>query len=198
MNKLFVITSNPGKLLEIQEKFKPLAIQVIQKNIGYPEIQADTLEEVAEFGVKWLQKRVRYPFILEDSGLFIDKLKGFPGVYSKSVFYTIGLPGVLKLLKDTEKNQRTAVFRSVIALCEPKKKPVLFLGECKGNINETIQGTNGFGYDPIFIPLGETRTFAQMTTSEKNQYSHRGKSLENLIKIIQKKRKKEVRKFIVF
>ena len=78
-------------------------------------------------------------------------------------------------------NSRRAVFRSVFAYVEPDKKPLLFQGECYGRIALEERGGHGFGYDPIFIPDGETRTFAEMGTSEKNKFSHRGKSLEKLI-----------------
>ena len=191
MTVLYVITSNHGKFSEIEKHVGSLGISVIQNDFGYPEIQADTLEDVARFGVDWVQRQFPYAFILEDSGLFIDAFQGFPGVYSKYVFFTIGLPGVLKLLDDRKVHQRTAVFRSVIAFGEPGKKPVLFIGECKGKISKTLRGTNGFGYDPIFIPDGETKTFAQMTIHEKNLCSHRGKSVEKFIDFLQKKGKKK-------
>ena len=178
MKKLYFITGNKGKLIEIQERVKTLDIKVIQKDLGYPELQAETLEEVAEYGANHIQKQFNESFILEDAGLFIDNLDGFPGVYSKYVFYTIGLAGILKLMEN--KKIRSAVFRSVYAYAEPEIKPVLFLGECKGTITTKEKGTGGFGYDPLFIPDGKSLTFAEMTTEEKNRYSHRGKALDKL------------------
>ena len=91
MKQLYFITSNKGKLAEIQHRAKPFNITVIQQDLGYPEIQADSLEEVAEYGVNHIQQRFNKPFIVEDAGIFIDDLDGFPGVYSKYVYYTIGL-----------------------------------------------------------------------------------------------------------
>ncbi len=181
MKKIYFLTSNKGKFVEAQKKFLEIQIEVVQKNIGYPEIQADSLEEVAFFGVEHVLKNFKSPFILEDAGLFIDALKGFPGVYSAYVFHTVGSDGVLKLMKDTKAEDRTAVFRSVFAYGKSDLKPHLFVGECKGVISTIKCGNNGFGYDPIFIPQNSDKTFAEMNISEKNSYSHRGKSLEKLI-----------------
>ena len=184
MKQLYFITGNMGKLAEIQERVKTLDIKVIQKDLGYPEIQAETLGEVADYGVDCIQKQFNEPFILEDAGLFIDVLDGFPGVYSKYVFYTIGLKGILKIMKNITK--RSAVFKSVYAYAKQNTKPILFVGECKGTITKKEQGTSGFGYDPIFIPDSESKTFAEMTTEEKNRYSHRGKALDKLFDFLQK------------
>ena len=181
--KLYFITGNKGKQMEAKEKLSRINIDVVQKNLGYPEIQADSLEEVACYGVKHIQESFDKPFILEDAGLFIDGLKGFPGVYSAYVFHTIGCKGILKLMEKT--SNKKAVFRSIFAYGQPDEKPVLFIGECPGTISETEKGSNGFGYDPIFIPDGKTRTFAEMQINEKNNYSHRGKSLEKLMNFLE-------------
>ena len=178
MKKLYFITGNKGKLIEIQERIKTIDIKVIQKDLGYPELQAETLEEVAEYGTNHIQKQFKESFILEDAGIFIDDLDGFPGVYSKYIFYTIGLAGILKLMEN--KTIRSAVFRSVYAYAEPNSKPIFFIGECKGTITTKEKGTGGFGYDPLFIPDDKSLTFAEMTTKEKNIYSHRGKALDKL------------------
>ncbi len=182
---IYFITSNKGKAIEAKSKFSAFNIDVIQKNFGYPEIQAGTLEDVAFFGAEEVQKSFGHPFFLEDAGLFIDALNGFPGVYSSYVYYTIGCSGILKLLKSLDDKKRSAYFKSVIAFAEPNKKPLIFTGECKGIISEKILGDHGFGFDPIFIPNGEDKTFAQMETEEKNRFSHRGKSLEKLISFFQ-------------
>ena len=180
MKTLYFITGNKGKVLEAKTKFSDLNIDIIQKDLGYPEIQADSLEDVALFGAEYIQKKFNHPFILEDAGLFIDALHGFPGVYSAYVFYKIGCSGILKLLNELNYNERKATFKSVYAYGESNGKPILFIGESRGKISKKELGEHGFGYDPIFIPDGETRTFAQMETKEKNQVSHRGKSLNKL------------------
>ena len=179
MKKIYFITSNKGKTIEAKQKLSSVGIDVIQKNLGYPEIQADSLEEVATYGVECIQKKSDKSFILEDAGLFIDGLGGFPGVYSAYIFYTIGCEGILKLMKGMD--DRKATFRSVFAYGQAVSKTKLFVGECKGTIAETMKGDNGFGYDPIFTPENSTKTFAEMTTEEKNKHSHRGKSIDKLL-----------------
>jgi len=181
VKEIYFITGNKGKILEAKQKFSKVNIKIIQKNIGYPELQTDSLKKVAEFGIDDLRKRFDKAFIIEDAGLFIDSLNGFPGVFSAYVFQTIGCEGILQLLKNIEKNNRAAVFKSVYAYFKPGKKPLFFTGECHGHISDKIIGGNGFGYDPIFIPNDSDKTFAEMKTDEKNKYSHRGKSLDKLI-----------------
>jgi len=183
---IYFITSNKGKALEAKKKFSTFDIDVVQKNLGYPEIQADSLEDVAFFGAEDVKKRFDKPFFLEDAGIFIDALNGFPGVYSAYVYYSIGCKGVLKLLEGFNDDKRKACFKSVIAYSEPGKKPLIFIGECKGKISFKTMGNHGFGFDPIFIPEGEEKTFAQMETDEKNCFSHRGKSLEKLLNFLVK------------
>lgn len=188
MKTLYFVTSNKGKLAEAQEKLQGLPVTLVQHDIGYPEIQAETLEEVVRFGVKTLRQQVEKPFILEDAGIFIDHLKGFPSVYSAYVYYTIGCEGILRLLEGVAADKRTARFKSVYTYSEPGMDEIcLFHGECKGRIASSMKGNHGFGYDPIFIPNGEQKTFAQMTQKEKNQRSHRGKALEKLDDFLKKK-----------
>ena len=181
MKTVYFITGNEGKLKEAREGLSKVDVEVIQKNLGYPEIQANTLEDVACFGVEHIQEKFSNPFILEDAGLFIDALNGFPGVYSAYVFYTIGCSGILKLMKGVNEGKRKACFKSVFVYGIRGERPKFFIGECHGKISNREQGDHGFGYDPIFIPNDDTRTFAQMDTKEKNRFSHRGKSLEKLV-----------------
>jgi XTP/dITP diphosphohydrolase len=108
-------------------------------------------------------------------------------VYSAFVFYRIGCLGILRLMEDIKDNNRKACFKSVIAFKEPNKDVELFIGESHGSISKKQVGENGFGYDPIFIPKNKKKTFAQMDTSEKNQFSHRGKSLNILIDFFKNK-----------
>ena len=172
--ELSFITSNPGKVREAKKYLEPLGVKIKQVNFGYPEIQADTLEEVAEYGVKWLSKRIEGPFFLDDSGLFIEPLRGFPGVYSAYVYKTLGIQGILKLLEGM--SDRRAYFKSVIAYWDGKVH--LFTGKVEGEITNESIGSDGFGFDPIFRPSGFEKTFAEMTTEEKNMISHRGRALE--------------------
>ncbi|HEX08340.1 MAG TPA: XTP/dITP diphosphatase, partial [Thermoplasmatales archaeon] len=174
MKILYFVTSNKGKYIEAKEKLKEIKnLKLEQRRINYPEIQADTLEEVVKHGINYLKERLKEPFILEDAGLFIEHLNGFPGVYSAYVFKTIGCKGILSLMDGIDK--RNAYFKSVIGFYNPKtNEKKIFKGISKGKISSKMRGTNGFGYDPIFIPEGESRTFGEMETEEKNKYSHRG------------------------
>lgn len=177
---VYFITSNQHKFEEIQ---KMTSIDIRRKRIDYPEIQADSLEEVARYGIEYCYSKVREPCFVEDSGLFIDCLSGFPGVYSKYVFTTLGCCGILKLLE----NERGAHFRSVIAF-KDERKMSLFTGDVTGTIAEIERGVHGFGFDPIFIPEGEERTFAEMTVEEKNLYSHRGKAFKMIVAYLEQVR----------
>jgi len=181
---LYFVTGNQGKVREFRSALEPLGHTVDQLQMPYPEIQADSLEEVARFGARWLVERTERFIVLEDSGLFIDSLEGFPGVYSAYVYQTVGLEGVLKLMTGMDVERRSATFRSVIAMCSPGREPDLFIGECSGRISTSLAGEGGFGYDPLFVPDGEKRTFAQMDVEEKNRLSHRGRALDAMVHVL--------------
>ena len=116
--------------------------------------------------------------MLEDSGLFIKALNGFPGVYSAYVFQTIGHLGILRLMEGIR--ERDARFESRIALCLPDGNIELVSGTCPGTIPQTMRGSEGIGFDPVFIPKGDYRTFAEMSIEEKEVHSHRGQALSAL------------------
>ena len=176
MKDLYFITSNKGKSNEATNRLIKEDIKVIQKNLGYPEIQANSLEDVVNFGVNYIIKKFHKPFIIEDAGIFIEAFNGFPGPYSKFVFNTVGLKGILKLMDSVE--NRNAYFMSVVAFGSPQEQPTCFVGKVNGKIGLQQKGNSGFGYDPIFIPDdSEGRTFAELTVNEKNWLSHRGKAL---------------------
>ncbi len=168
------VTSNKHKVAEIQ---KMTSMLIEQKNLNYPEIQADTLESVAEFGIEFCYVTLGEPCFIEDSGLFVDALSGFPGVYSNYVYRTLGCEGILALLG----KKRKATFKSVIAF-KDERGTTLFSGEVKGEIAKALKGEKGFGFDPIFIPEGEEKTFAQMDPEEKNLYSHRARAFRTFVK----------------
>ncbi|MDG6220976.1 MAG: RdgB/HAM1 family non-canonical purine NTP pyrophosphatase [Candidatus Thermoplasmatota archaeon] len=183
------VTSNKSKAEELGEKLAPLGYSVMQVDLGYPEIQTDCLEKVVEYGLEDLRKRREDDIIIEDSGLFIDALGGFPGIYSADVFKTLGNRGVLKLMEG--ESNRHARFRTVIGVLMDGQK--LFAhGSCQGSIASLPRGEGGFGYDPIFIPDGQTgggqegvgRTFGEMSGEEKNEYSHRARAAEKLLDIL--------------
>jgi XTP/dITP diphosphohydrolase len=181
--RIYFITSNHSKFLEAKLKLEQVGIELQQKTIVYPEIQSDNLEAIVKFALKWLEGKVKAEAMIEDSGLFIQALNDFPGPYSAWVQRTIGNKGILKLMDKLPSKDRKARFKAVIGYKE-KNKVTFFKGECKGLISKEEKGKSGFGYDPIFVPTGERRTFAQMSAKEKNRYSHRGKALDQLVKYL--------------
>ncbi|MHA1594715.1 MAG: XTP/dITP diphosphatase [Candidatus Baldrarchaeia archaeon] len=175
--KLHVATGNKHKFMELREILSRFGINVEWLKSKIIEIQADDLETIASFSARVAANEYGVPVIVEDAGLFIEELKGFPGPYSSYVFKTIGNEGILKLLKGV-KNRR-AYFKSVIAYCEPGNNPITFDGYVYGVISEEIRGSHGFGYDPIFCPEeGDGRTFGEMILHEKNKLSHRARAAE--------------------
>ncbi len=177
MKALTVITTNDGKFREFTDALSVSDIRIQRLNARYPEIQADSLEEVVVFGMQWLNGKADPPFVIDDSGLFIEGLKGFPGVYSSHAYRTVGNDGILKLMEGI--SDRKAVFMTVIGLFSNGKART-FKGACHGNIAYAARGNGGFGFDPIFCPAGSSRTFAEFSVSEKNEISHRGIALRKL------------------
>jgi len=169
---IYFVTGNRGKF----EEARGILGEVEQRNIGYTEIQADSLDEVAAFGMREVREKLDGPVMIEDAGLFIESLKGFPGVYSAYVFDTIGNEGILRLMDGV--TGRRAVFRSVLGYAEPGMEPIFFRGEIEGEITAEPRGSGGFGYDPIFEVGG--KTIAEMELAEKNRISHRGASIRAL------------------
>lgn len=177
--ELRFVTGNAGKAAELQALVAPLGLRVVADPRGYPEIQADTLEEVARAGAQHLlASGLEPPFLLEDAGLFVSALHGFPGVYSRHALDTIGNAGLLRLLQDVEPESRTAAFRACIAYVDPDRALHTFTGTCKGRIADRAAGDGGFGFDPVFVPEGDVRTFAQLSDAEKNAVSHRGRAVQ--------------------
>jgi len=171
---IYFVTSNKGKFAEAMAIFGGL----VQKDIGYAEIQADTLEEVAQYGMLEVASRLQGPVMLEDAGLFVEALQGFPGVYSAYAQKTIGNAGILRLMDGLE--NRNAYFKSVVAYSEPGMGTVMFSGEVHGQIGFEPRGKKGFGYDPIFY-VGEV-SMGEMDLVEKNKISHRAGSMRALKK----------------
>jgi len=184
MTEIQIITSNNGKIREFKEIFGDSKYVPVQNNIDYPEIQASSLEEVVDFGLSWLQEKIKPPFVIDDAGAFIANLQGFPGVYSRYVYDTIGLEGVLRQMEKVD--ERECTFRCVLGLMTENGEKHKFIGECKGVLIDEKRGNGGFGYDPIFIPEGFDKTFAELTSEEKNSISHRGIAMRKLIDFLLK------------
>jgi XTP/dITP diphosphohydrolase len=178
--ELGLVTSNAGKVRELAAALEPVGHTVAQRALEYPEVQAPTLAAVVEFGLEWLaQRHSGQALLIDDAGLFVDALGGFPGVYSRYAYDTIGPTGVLALLGDGE--ARSAEFRCVLGLLLPDGGRRQFRGSCRGRIAREPRGDGGFGYDPVFVPAGDVRTFAELPLAEKNALSHRGRALAALV-----------------
>tara|TARA_B100000900_G_scaffold414853_1_gene442764 strand:+ start:20030 stop:20623 length:594 start_codon:yes stop_codon:yes gene_type:complete len=187
--KVLFITSNRNKVVEANKTLSSLGFEVEQFLVGglppkFTEPQTSSIAEVSESKINQALELISgtefndHAILVEDSGLFIESLNDFPGVYSSYVSKTIGNKGIIDLLDD--KSNRNAEYRAYTIL---HKKGVFFhaLGVCSGLISTEIRGPNGFGYDPIFIPdFGEGRTFGEMEEYEKTEKSHRAKSLKIL------------------
>jgi XTP/dITP diphosphohydrolase len=183
--KTVFVTSNRHKAEEVLPIFNSYSIPVDVVYAKTLEIQSESLDEIAVFSAVQAYQFVKKPVFVEDAGLFITGLKGFPGPYSSYVYTTLGLEGVLRLVEGTD---RAAVFLSNICYFDPATGPRLFKGVCKGRIAPQPRGSGGFGFDPIFIPEKDTRTFAEMSLEEKNRLSHRGSAVRRLCRWLYKVR----------
>jgi len=173
---VFLATGNIHKFNEARRVLAEFGLSVALLRRKTWEIQHDHLEQIAREAVRRAVEETRLPLIVEDAGLFIGALGGFPGPYSSYVFRTIGCKGILKLMEGVE--ERDAYFESVVAFCRPGGEPICFHGRVDGRITPKERGTSGFGFDPIFEPLeAPGKTFGEMTIKEKNRYSHRARAL---------------------
>jgi len=166
------VSSNKNKFEEAKNIVSKFGLKLEFLKSHLQEIQADTLEEIATHKAMEAFSIYSKPVIVEDAGLFIKSLNGFPGPYSSFVFDTIGNKGILRLVSV----KRDAVFRSIIAYCERDGDVHLFSADVSGSISKKEHGKR-WGFDPIFIPSGRNKTYSQL--KEKNQISHRYMTLKN-------------------
>ena len=184
--KLLFVTNNPHKALEIQAIVPDeISIQTLQ-DVGItteiPET-ANTLEGNALMKMNFIAEQLDVSCFADDTGLEIDALHGAPGVYSARYAgeQRSSEDNIQKVISEMQHcTNRNARFRTVIAL-RWKGATYQFEGSVEGEILTSQIGTEGFGYDPIFKPLGSTLSFAQMTMEQKNQWSHRARAMEKLI-----------------
>ena len=184
--QLVFATNNLNKLKEVQSLI-PQHINLLSlKDIGcfedIPETQ-DTIEGNAIQKAEYIKTKYGYDCFADDTGLEVEVLHGAPGVYSARYAGKQCNPedNMNKLLKALEsKDNKKAQFKTVIALYLNNKIET-FTGICEGEIIKSKRGQNGFGYDPIFQPLGYKQTFAEMDLTLKNSISHRGKAVNQLV-----------------
>ena len=176
---VFFATGNINKFNEARSILSSYGFAVAMLRVKGDEMQSDSLKEIAKTSAVNAFKQSRLPIFVEDAGLFIEALSGFPGPYAAYVYKTIHNSGILRLMENVA--DRQARFQSVIAYCdETLCEPKCFEGESKGEITLTErrqQGKSAFGFDPIFQPIGSCKTFAEMTIEEKNGFSHRAMAI---------------------
>lgn len=192
--KIVVSTDNKNKLREIKDILKDLPVEVISKSeASIPKIEIvedkDTLEGNSLKKAETILKYTNSYVLADDSGLFVDALDGAPGVYSARYAGEDGNDylnniKLLEELKNISDDKRTAKFKCTIALVGPNDIKKIAYGECKGVILKEKRGDNGFGYDPLFMPVGYDKSFAELDGEIKNKISHRSNALKELRKII--------------
>lgn len=189
MNQLVLATKNRGKIREIRSILEDLGIKIssLDDYNQIPQIteSGKTLEQNAVKKAVTVAKCLGLFALADDSGLEVDWLDGVPGVLSarfagESATYEDNNRKLLDLLKGVPPQKRTATFRCVMALASPEGRFWTVEGECKGIIAEELRGTQGFGYDPLFIVPQLGKTFAELEPSVKNRISHRAKALRKL------------------
>lgn len=190
MNKLVLASRNKNKIEEMKALVSDLGIEVFS-TLDFPELEEveedlPTLEENALKKARYVHKKTGLAALSDDTGLEVDALNGAPGVYSAryagdDVSYQ---DNVHKLLNEMsgEKN-RGAQFRTVVALVTDENE-YTYEGICEGEITEDQRGDKGFGYDPVFLPTGYDKTFAELDSSIKNVISHRGKAVQKFISFL--------------
>ena len=171
---LYFVSSNNHKFQEAKIILDSFGIKLGFIKSTLEEIQSNSLKEIALCKAKDAFSKCKKPLIIEDDGIFINSLNGFPGPYSSYIFKTIGNKGILNLLKQNRK----AKFVSIITYCD---KHILqsFDAKIDGSISKSVKG-KGWGYDPIFIPNNLQKTFAEL--NNKNELSHRYKALKKFSK----------------
>lgn len=183
--KIVLATRNPGKVAEIRDVLKELPVRLAGADeVEAPpavEEDAPTLQGNAQKKAQAFHRHTGYPALADDTGLEVDALDGAPGVHTARYAGPEATPADnnAKLLRALDgAATRRARFRTVVAFVDTAGDVHVFEGVCAGHIADAPRGEEGFGYDPVFVPEGETRTFAEMAPAEKNAISHRKRALE--------------------
>ena len=181
--KIVLATRNPGKVAELRALLADLPVELVSAGDldGAPDVEEDapTLEGNARKKAEALHRFAGLPALADDTGLEVDALRGAPGVHSAR-FAGLDADDAAnraRLLRDLDgSDDRGARFRTVLAFADGDDVQ-FFDGICEGQITESERGSEGFGYDALFQPEGETQTFSEMTAEAKNAISHRGRAL---------------------
>ena len=196
METVVAATKNKGKIAEIDRITSGLGFKVISRaEAGVPEgfdteETGSTFEENSRLKAMDMVRLTGLAAVADDSGLVVDALGGEPGVYSARYAGEDADDGdnrkkLLSKIKDVPEDERTARFVCVVTLVTPDGKELQARGTVEGRIIDEERGENGFGYDPVFVPDGYDRTFAEMDAEEKNGISHRGSALSALARMLE-------------
>ena len=184
---LVLATRNAGKTAEIRDLLKAFPVRICNlDDFGpIPEIEEDgtTFDENAYKKAHFAARVLGLPALADDSGLAVEALGGAPGVYSARYAgeKATDADRCAKLLQEMDgQNHRQAAFECVISIAVPEGPALTYEGRCEGQIAHHPKGENGFGYDPIFFHPPSSKTFAEMTMTEKSKVSHRGRALQEL------------------
>jgi len=193
MKKVLIASKNEGKIKEFRKMLAPYGTEVLSLNDlpDAPNVEETgaTFQENARLKAEAIAERYQCLAIADDSGLAVDALGGRPGICSaryagEEKDDRKNIEKVLKELEDVPMNERSARFVCVLAVSRPGSKTVFAEGECRGLITTAPRGEGGFGYDPIFYIPEMNKTFAELTSEEKNAISHRARALKNLEKLL--------------
>ncbi|AGO61088.1 non-canonical purine NTP pyrophosphatase [Ferroplasma acidiphilum] len=169
------VTSNSHKYEEAKALFKSKNIELSWVKMEYEEIQAEDNELICRDSCMKLTEKIDSPFFIDDTGLYIKSLNGFPGPYASYVQSTLGNSRIMEIGAGSEAHFKTVIGFSM------ESEIYTFTGILNGHIAKKESGTNKFGYDPIFIPEGYDKTLAELSTEEKNIISHRGRALDKFM-----------------
>ena len=186
MKKIVIGSKNKDKARELRALLKRSGIRVLSLEDfpGCPEAveSGKTFTANAEKKARQYSRHTQTLTLADDSGLMVSRLRGAPGVYSarfagENCTYQDNNKKLLRLLKNVPAPKRGAKFVSVIAIYDKGRRIKTVRGESVGRISDRMRGTKGFGYDPVFIPRGLSKTYAELSPAEKSKISHRGKAL---------------------
>ncbi len=184
--KIHFITDNEYKFQIAANFFENSGFEIIQKPLSPPEIQSDSLAEIASFSAKWSVKKLERPVFLTDAGCFIEALNGFPGPFVKYINQYLKAQDFLKLMEG-EKN-RKVVFKDCLAYCEPGEDPILFLSSASGKIASEPGRRGSTPINEIFIPQGFNRPESEISRESMIKFwNHNIKNLESLLNHLKNK-----------
>ena len=191
--KIVIATHNKDKLKELKEGFSELNVELLDLS-SFPEIgeiieDGNSLQENALIKARAVFKQTHLPSWGDDTGLEVDALNGEPGIYSaryagESCSYSDNVNKLIKNMQSIPEKQRTAQFKTAIAYVSENME-LVSEGVVEGLIAITPKGVGGFGYDPVFYVPEKGKTYSEMNMKEKNQVSHRGKAINNMIILLQ-------------